>query len=86
MKHASKSAFNTLVSSLCLADFLMGVCIAIIGAADVTFQGRYALYELIWLHSAACKVAGFLSLVSSEVSALIILLITLDRFLVLRWL
>jgi hypothetical protein len=40
---------------------------------------------LIWLHSATCKVAGFLSLVSSEVSALIILLITLDRFLVLRF-
>ena len=31
------------------------------------------------------KVAGFLSLVSSEVSALMICLITLDRFIVLRF-
>jgi hypothetical protein len=81
----SKSAFNTFVTSLGVADFLMGVYLVIIGAADVTFQGRYARYEWNWLNSVACKVAGFLSLVSSEVSALIILLITLDRFLVLRF-
>jgi hypothetical protein len=38
-----------------------------------------------WKTSAACQVAGFLSLLSSEVSAFIICLITLDRFLVLRF-
>jgi hypothetical protein len=84
-RKASKGAFNTFVSSLGVADFLMGVYLVIIGSADVTFQGRYARYEWNWLNSAACKVAGFLSLLSSEVSALIILLITLDRFLVLRF-
>jgi hypothetical protein len=82
---AKKSAFNMFVSSLCVSDFLMGVYIGIIGIADVTFQGRYARYEQTWLHSAACKAAGFLSLLSCEVSSLIILLITLDRFLVLRF-
>jgi hypothetical protein len=80
-----KNAFNMFVSSLCVSDFLMGVYIGIIGIADVTFQGRYTRYEQIWLHSAACKAAGFLSLLSCEVSSLIILLITLDRFLVLRF-
>jgi hypothetical protein len=85
-KCARNNAFNTFVSSLCLADFLMGVNIAIIGAADVTFQGRYALHESSWLHSVPCNVAGFLSLVSSEVSALIILIITLDRSVVLCFL
>jgi hypothetical protein len=84
-KHVSKGAFNTFVSSLCVSDFLMGVYIVIIGAADVTFQGRYARHELSWLQSPACEVAGFLSLLSCEVSSLIILLITLDRFLVLRF-
>jgi hypothetical protein len=84
-RQASKSAFNTFVSSLCLSDFLMGVYLCIIGAADVTFQGRYSHHELKWLHSPVSKVAGFLSFLSSEVSALVILLITLDRFLVLRF-
>jgi hypothetical protein len=38
-----------------------------------------------WRHSAACSLAGFLSLLSCEVSALIMCLVTLDRFLVLRF-
>jgi hypothetical protein len=85
LRQSSKSAFNKFVSSLSIADFLMGVYVATIGAADVTFKGGYARHEYSWLHSAPCKVAGFLSLLSSEVSALIIFLITLDRFLVLRF-
>jgi uncharacterized membrane protein len=85
LRRSSKSAFNKFVSSLSLADFLMGVYVATIGAADVTFKGGYAHHEYSWLHSAPCKVAGFLSLLSSEMSALIIFLITLDRFLVLRF-
>jgi hypothetical protein len=84
-RKVSKSAFNTFVSSLGVADFLMGVYIAIIGAADVTFRGRYAQHEGAWLQHAACRVAGFLALLSSEVSAFVILLITIDRFLVLRF-
>jgi hypothetical protein len=84
-ERSHNSAFNTLVSNLCVSDLLMGAYIAIIGAADATYKGRYARNELRWLQSPACKVAGFLSLVSSEMSALIILLITLDRFLVLRF-
>jgi hypothetical protein len=43
------------------------------------------VHEQTWVSSAACSVAGFLSLLSSEVSALTILLITLDRLIVLRF-
>ena len=38
-----------------------------------------------WKNGAACKFAGFVSVLSSEVSALIICLITVDRFLVLHF-
>jgi hypothetical protein len=84
-KNADKTAFNLFVSSLGLADLLMGVYMAIIGAADLSFLGRYLLHEHAWVTSGACSAAGFLSLLSSEVSALTILLITLDRFLVLHF-
>ncbi|KAL8591533.1 hypothetical protein ACOMHN_000547 [Nucella lapillus] len=66
-----------------MADFLMGVYIAIIGAANERFRGRYLHNDDTWKNSVTCKVAGFLSLLSSEVSALIIWFITLDRFIVL---
>jgi hypothetical protein len=62
----------------------MGVYIAIIAAADAVYRGQYLIFERAWVTSTACKAAGFLSLLSCEVSALTILLITLDRFIVLR--
>jgi hypothetical protein len=82
---ATKSAFNVFVSSLCIADFTMGVYVIIIGVADLVYRGTYLHNDLVWMDSVACKVAGFLCLLSREVSALTILLITVDRFLVLRF-
>ena len=82
---ASIGSFHVFVTNLSSADLLMGVNIAIIGAADLVFRGKYLFYDEIWKHSVACKVAGFLSLLSCEVSALTIWLITLDRFIVLRF-
>jgi hypothetical protein len=84
-RNAGKSAFNLFVSNLCVADQLMGVYTAIIGIADTVFRGQYLAFERAWVISTACKAAGYLSLLSCEVSALTILLITIDRFIVLRF-
>ena len=84
-RSVSVSGFLVFVSNLSMADLLMGVYIAIIGVSDEMFRGEYLHYDETWTHSVACKVAGFLSLLSSEVSALTIWLITLDRFIVLRF-
>ncbi|XP_070205915.1 G-protein coupled receptor GRL101-like [Littorina saxatilis] len=82
---SSKSGFSVFVTHLSLSDFLMGVYLAVIGVADRLYRGSYLWEDVGWRHSAGCGVAGYLSLVSNEVSALIICLITLDRFLVLRF-
>ena len=63
----------------------MGVYVIIIGVADSLFRGKYLFFDKTWKHSAACTVAGFLALVSCEVSAFTIWLITLDRFLALHF-
>ena len=84
-KNSTFSGFHVFVSNLSIADLLMGVYIVIIGVADSLFRGEYLFYDETWKHSVACKVAGFLSLLSCEVSALIIWLITLDRFIVLHF-
>jgi hypothetical protein len=57
---------------------------AIVGVADAVFRGQYLVHEQTWVSSQACSAAGFLSFLSSKVSALTILLITLDRLIVLR--
>ncbi|KAL8581370.1 hypothetical protein ACOMHN_034448 [Nucella lapillus] len=82
---SSSSGFSMFVINLTMADFLMGVYITIIGIADEQFRGTYLHHDNTWKSSVMCKVAGVLSLLSSEVSALIIWIITLDRFVVLRF-
>nr|KAG5689883.1 hypothetical protein BaRGS_023631 [Batillaria attramentaria] len=63
--------FRVLVANLCLSDFLMGVYLAMIGSADVAYRGRYVWEHEAWIHSAVCQAAGFLALMSCEVSALL---------------
>nr|KAG5709633.1 hypothetical protein BaRGS_001683 [Batillaria attramentaria] len=84
-KDANKSGFGVFVTHLAASDCLMGVYLSIIGVADRLYLGTYVWEDAAWKRSTACQVAGFLSLVSSEVSALIICLITLERFLVLSF-
>ena len=84
-KAVSKSGFHVFVTNLCLADFLMGVYLAIVGVADALHRGEYLWYQTTWMSSVVCHTAGCLSLLSNEVSALTICLITVDRFVVLRF-
>ena len=77
--------FSIFVNNLSLADGCMGVYLAVIGGADLVYRGSYFRHDADWTSSAACSAAGFLSLLSSEVSALTICLITLDRFIALRF-
>ncbi|XP_070203110.1 G-protein coupled receptor GRL101-like [Littorina saxatilis] len=81
--HNSASASVVLVKNLCLSDLLMGIYMMVIGVADVQFRGEYVAQENGWKSSVTCTVAGFLSFVSSEVSAFVVCLITLDRVLVI---
>ena len=81
----SQAAFHVFVANLSVSDFCMGIYLAMVGVADGIYSEEYVWFEHSWKASVACKVAGFLALVSSEVSALMICLITLDRFMVLTF-
>nr|KAG5705831.1 hypothetical protein BaRGS_030721 [Batillaria attramentaria] len=84
-KEGTSRAYRVLVVNLCFSDLLMGVYLAIIGVADAQFRGQYVSKSPDWRGSRFCKMAGFLALVSSEMSAFAVCLITLDRFLALRF-
>ena len=80
-----QSGYTVFVTHLCVSDFLMGVYLVMIGAADRIYLNSYLWEDKTWKNSVTCKMAGFLSLLSSEVSCSIICLVTVDRFLVLRF-
>ncbi|XP_070192025.1 G-protein coupled receptor GRL101-like [Littorina saxatilis] len=79
----SPSAAGVLIKNLCASDLLMGVYMMIIGTADAQLRGDYVTKDTDWKTSPVCTVAGFLCFLSSEVSALVVCLITLDRVLVI---
>ena len=84
-KSGRRSGFVVFVVHLCVADFFMGFYLAVIGTADFRYRGSYLWEDTTWRHSVVCRMAGVTCFLSSEVSALIVCLITLDRFLVLRF-
>ena len=58
----------------------MGVYMVIIGSADLQYRNVYILHAEEWGESFLCKAAGLLSVVSSEVSVVMLVTISLDRF------
>ena len=63
----------------------MGLYLLIIAIASSHFSGRYSHYDHEWRHSLWCHLAGALSVMSSEVSLLMILVMSVDRVLVLAF-
>ena len=83
MPEKTVSLSSLLVKNLCVSDLLMGVYMTMIGVADALMRGDYISQESEWRASIYCKIAGFLSFLSSEVSAFTLCLITFDRMLVI---
>ena len=84
-KVSKGSGYSVFVTHLCMSDGLMGVYLAVVGVADKVYQNNYLWQDITWKNSVLCKTAGFLALLSTEMSAFIICFITLDRFLVIRF-
>ena len=84
-KSSRGHSFWLLVVNLGLSDFLMGVYLLIIAGADIKFRGVYILEDDHWRGGHLCNLAGFITTLSSETSAAFILLITVDRYLVIRF-
>ncbi|MEE6472509.1 hypothetical protein FKM82_009631, partial [Ascaphus truei] len=63
------------------ADCLMGVYLFFIGVSDVKYRGQYKKYALLWMESLQCKSLGFLAMLSTEVSVLLLTYLTLEKYL-----
>ena len=80
-----KLGFGIFVTNLAISDFLMGVYLIIIAGADASLRGVYIFSDLSWRSSFWCNLAGILAFVSSESSTFFAALITVDRFIVMKY-
>ncbi|XP_041483319.1 relaxin receptor 2-like [Lytechinus variegatus] len=80
-KSASAKTQGLFITNLAIADFLMGVYMVMISSADVYYGEYFFLVAEQWRSSIACKIAGFIAVLSSESSVFILAIITIDRVL-----
>ena len=68
-----------LLTNLAFADLFMGVYMLTIAVMDLRWRGEYFKHDVKWRSGLGCQITGALSMLSSEVSVLILTIITLDR-------
>ncbi|XP_069495841.1 relaxin receptor 2 [Ambystoma mexicanum] len=80
----SENKMHTLsIKILCCSDCLMGVYLFFIGVFDVKYRGQYKKHALLWMESLQCRSIGFLAMLSTEVSVLLLTYLTLEKYLVI---
>nr|XP_034304474.1 G-protein coupled receptor GRL101 [Crassostrea gigas] len=85
LKKKVSITYFVLTLNLSFADLLMGVYLFIIAIVNLRYTGTYGLIDYAWRHSWLCTLAGILATVSSETSAFTVFLITVDRFLAIKY-
>ncbi|KAG9510447.1 Relaxin receptor 1, partial [Fragariocoptes setiger] len=71
---------SVFIKNLSVADLMMGVYLLAIGWHDVEFRDQYKWRAVAWMSSWPCTAIGFLAMLSSELSVLILALITVERY------
>ena len=74
-----------LIENLAASDLLMGVYMLIIASADAHYQQYFPSEAEYWRNGIACKIAGTISVLSSEASVFIVTLISIDRYLAIKY-
>ncbi|XP_054717573.1 lutropin-choriogonadotropic hormone receptor-like [Uloborus diversus] len=77
---ACKSVSKFLMCNLAFADFCMGVYLLLIAAMDLHSMGTYFNYAIDWQHGIGCKIAGFLTVLATELSIYTLTVISIERW------
>ena len=76
---------DTLLTNLAMSDLLMGVYMIIIASADIYFSEHFPMQSETWRSGITCRLAGAISIISSEASVFFVTLISIDRFICIRF-
>ena len=71
--------------NLALSDFLMGIYMLIIASADIYFGKYFPMQADKWRSGITCRVTGAIAIISSEASVFFVTLISIDRFINIRF-
>ena len=74
-----------LLSNLAMSDLLMGIYMLLIASADIYFGESFPMQAESWRSGITCKIAGTISIVSSEASVFFLTLISIDRFMNIKY-
>ena len=85
-KTSKKNKVQTfLLRNLAMSDLLMGVYMLLIASADIYFEDYFPMQAETWRSGTTCRIAGTISILSSEASVFFMTLINLDRYLNIRY-
>ncbi|CAL8124554.1 unnamed protein product [Orchesella dallaii] len=70
---------NIFLNNLAAADLLMGVYLLILAMKDMQFRGMYNVKAYAWGTSWLCSFIGIVAMISSEVSLLILTIMSFER-------
>ncbi|XP_072043262.1 uncharacterized protein [Amphiura filiformis] len=84
-KRQANKVQTLLISQLSLSDFLIGINMLILVISDLYYNEFFPSYAFHWQQGFICKLAGFLSILSSEGSVFFITLISIDRLLAIKY-
>ncbi|XP_077287759.1 leucine-rich repeat-containing G protein-coupled receptor 3 [Arctopsyche grandis] len=76
-------ALSLLIRNLAVADMLMGIYLLVIGIQDASYRNEYHQYAAQWSRSWTCITIGTVAMISSEVSMLILVFMSVERFLII---
>ncbi|XP_062593760.1 relaxin receptor 1-like [Saccostrea cucullata] len=85
LKNKRAGVNSILMIGLSFADLLMGIYLYVIAITNLHYTGQYGLKDHGWRHSLICIVSGIIATLSSEASVFIVLLITLERYIVVKY-
>ena len=86
MRHTRQNkVFTLLLCNLAASDFLMGIYMVIITSADLYFGYNFPMQSEAWRSGIICRIAGALSIISSEASVFFVMIISIDRFISIRF-
>ena len=84
-KNSLKYVQFLLMFNLSLSDLLMGIYLLILTSVDTYYADYFPSFAESWRQSLLCKFAGTLSVLSSQASVFFITLISLDRFVSIKY-
>ena len=82
--HTKMDVSRFLISNLAFADLFMGIYLGFLAVVDISTLGSFHSYGAEWQMSAGCRTAGFLAILSSELSVFTLTVITLERYIAIK--